>query len=81
MFTAPRTAAGERILALRGAIDGAPSDHPDADVAPEPDAPIVTRLSGLPLRRSDLSNAWKDACAVVGLRGVHPTTSATTQGR
>jgi integrase len=72
IFTAPKTEAGERTLALPGAIREALNDHLDAYVAPEPDAPMFTRPSGLPLRRSDLSNAWKDACAVVGLKGVHP---------
>jgi integrase len=33
---------------------------------------VFTRKSGLPLRRSDLSNAWHDACTAVGLSGVHP---------
>jgi integrase len=72
IFTAPKTEAGERTLALPGAIREALTDHLAAYVAPEADEPMFTRPSGLPLRRSDLSNAWKDACAAVGLKGVHP---------
>jgi integrase len=33
----------------------------------------ASRPSGLPLRRADLSQAWRDdACAAVGLSGVRP---------
>ncbi len=72
ILTAPKTEAGQRTLALPSAIRGALSDHLAAYVAPEPDAPMFTRQSGLPLRRSDLSDAWKAACAVVGIKGAHP---------
>ncbi len=37
-----------------------------------PDAPLFTRPSGLPLRRADLSQAWRDACDAVGVQGVRP---------
>lgn len=37
-------------------------EHLDAYVAPEPDAPVFTRPSGA-LRRVDLSNEWRAACA------------------
>ncbi len=49
-------------------------DHLDAYVAPEPEAHVFTRPSGRPLRRSDLSNAWHAACAVVGSRACTRTT-------
>ncbi|HEY3842294.1 MAG TPA: tyrosine-type recombinase/integrase [Acidimicrobiales bacterium] len=41
-------------------------------VGPDVDAPVFTRETGLPLRRQDLSHAWKDACGAVGLEGVRP---------
>jgi len=72
IFTAPKTQAGNRTVALPKFVLEALSDHLDAYVAPAPDAPLFTRPSRLPLRRSDLSNAWLDACDVVGLVGVHP---------
>ncbi len=33
---------------------------------------MFTRPSGLPLRRADLSQAWRDACDAVGVTGVRP---------
>ena len=33
---------------------------------------VFTRLTGLPLRRQDLSHSWTAACEVVGIDGVRP---------
>jgi integrase len=41
-------------------------------VAGATDAWVFTRPSGLPLRRADLSYAWKDACAALGLKEIRP---------
>jgi integrase len=41
-------------------------------VGPPIDAVVFTRHSGRPLRRHDLTRAWKAACAVVGIDGVRP---------
>lgn len=72
VVTAPKSEAGRRTIALPLAVVGVLSDHLDAYVAPDPDAPVFTRPSGLPLRRADLSNEWKAACAAVGLTDAHP---------
>jgi len=72
ILTAPKTEAGNRTVSLPTVVLEALSDHLDEYVAPAPDAPVFTRPSGLPLRRQDLSHAWSDACAAVGVTGVHP---------
>ena len=72
VITAPKSEAGRRTVALPKVVLEALSDHLDEFVAPAPDAPIFTGKSGLPLRRADLSAAWKDACDSTGLSGVKP---------
>jgi integrase len=72
ILTPPKSEAGDRTVALPAEIRDELRDHLDAYVAPEPEAYVFTRPSGRPLRRSDLSNAWHAACAVVGIEGVHP---------
>jgi integrase len=72
VITGPKTEAGYRTVALPGVVLDALSEHLDTFVAAGPDSPVFTRKSGLLLRRSDLSNAWLDACDKVGLQGVHP---------
>lgn len=72
VITAPKSEAGNRTVALPKVVVEALRDHLDAYVSPAPDAAMFTRPSGLPLRRSDLSNAWQDACEAVKLAGVHP---------
>jgi integrase len=72
ILTAPKSEAGDRSVELPPPTQAELSHHMDAYVAPEPDAYVFTRPSGRPLRRSDLSNAWHAACAVVGIDGVHP---------
>jgi integrase len=34
-------------------------------------APVFTSQSGLPVRRADISAAWKSTCEAVELKGVH----------
>jgi hypothetical protein len=41
-------------------------------VAPAVDSFLFTRPTGLPLRRQDLSHAWKAACGDVGMEGLRP---------
>jgi integrase len=48
------------------------TDHLRHNVGDTIDAWIFTRPSGLPLRRADLSYAWKDACIALGLEGIRP---------
>lgn len=68
VLTDPKSEAGFRTVALPGAVAEVLSAHLDAHTAPQPDAPVFTRQTA-PLRRADLSNAWRDACAAVGLTG------------
>jgi integrase len=68
----PKTEAGFRKIALPRVIAEELAEHLDTYVALDPTAPVFSRPSGLPLRRSDLSNAWKRACEAVGLVGAHP---------
>jgi integrase len=72
ILTATKSEAGTRTLSLPAPIAEALSEHLQSCVGPEPEAWVFTRPSGLPLRRSDLSIAWKAACAAVGVIGVHP---------
>jgi integrase len=67
--TDPKSEAGKRTLPMPKYVEEPLKAHLDEDVASEPDAPIFTRPSGLALRRADLSEAWRDACAKVGLTG------------
>ena len=45
--------------------------HLDDYVAPSADSPVFTRKTGRPLRRRDLSEAWRVACFGVGIQGAH----------
>jgi integrase len=72
ILTDTKSEAGTRTLALPAPIANELGDHLHTYVAAGREAWVFTRPSGLPLRRADLSNAWKDACAAVGLTGVHP---------
>jgi hypothetical protein len=71
-FDSPEVRSGRSLRGAATPTQAELSHHMDAYVAPEPDAYVFTRPSGRPLRRSDLSNAWHAACAVVGIDGVHP---------
>jgi integrase len=66
----PKSEAGTRTLTLPDPDEL--RHHLDTYVSPEPDACVFTRPSGRPLRRSDFSNYWREACAAVGITGVHP---------
>lgn len=70
VIATPKSEAGSRTVALPMFVLRALSDHLDDYVAHAPDAPLFTRKSGLPLRRSDLSAAWREACDGIGLAGV-----------
>jgi|SRR5579862_7137511 len=72
IITGPKSDAGKRTRKLPESVAESLKEHLAAFVAPEPDAPVFTRKSGLPLRRSDLSNEWKAACEKVGLKGFAP---------
>jgi len=67
-----KSEAGTRTLSLPAPIAQELAAHLDAYVDADPESWVFTRKSGLPLRRQDLSSAWKDACEKVGLTGVTP---------
>ena len=69
VLTPPKTDAGRRTVALPSFVLRALEDHLRDHVGAAPDSPVFTRPSGLPLRRQDLSRAWSDACAELGIEG------------
>jgi integrase len=72
LLTPPKSDAGRRVVALPAFVLHAMEDHMREHVDRASEAPIFTRPSGRPLRRADLSEAWRDACVKVGLVGVRP---------
>lgn len=68
VVTGPKSEAGRRTLALPAAVVEVMRAHLDLYTAPAPEAPVFTRHTA-PLRRADLSNAWRAACEAVGLSG------------
>jgi integrase len=67
ILTTPKTEAGNRVRSLPDAIAEEIELHLKSYVAAEPEAFLFTRPSGLPLRRADLSRAWRAALEAVGL--------------
>jgi integrase len=72
VLTPPKSKAGRRTVALPTFVLRALEDHLRDYGAPEADSFVFTRPTGLPLRRQDLSHAWKAACAAVGVQGIRP---------
>ena len=72
VLTPPKSEAGRRTVALPKFVLRALEDHLRDYGAPEADSFVFTRPTGLPLRRQDLSHAWKAACAEVGIQGIRP---------
>ncbi len=72
ILTAPKSDAGYRTVALPSFVLAALEEHLCGHVEDTSDAPVFSRPSGLPLRRADLSEAWRAACSAVGLTGVRP---------
>ena len=72
VLTPPKSEAGRRTVALPEFALGALEAHLRGYVAPAADSFVFTRPTGLPLRRQDLSHAWRDACTAVGIEGVRP---------
>ncbi len=72
ILTAPKSDAGYRTVALPSVVIVTLEEHLRDHVEDAADAPVFTRPSGLPLRRADLSQAWRAACSAVGLSGVRP---------
>jgi integrase len=71
ILTPPKSEAGRRTVALPAFVLKALEHHLHDHVTITRDAPVFTGQSGLPLRRADVSAAWKAACTAVGLQGVH----------
>ena len=59
-------------MALPSLVRADLEQHLSNYVEVRPDAPLFTRPSGLPLRRADLSEAWRNACDAAGVNGVRP---------
>jgi integrase len=72
VLTPPKSDAGRRSVALPAFALEALADHLRDHVGDAVDAWVFTGPSGLPLRRADLSYAWRDACAALGLEGIRP---------
>jgi len=70
-ITAPKSGAGTRTVALPGIVTEEMRQHLGTYVASTADSPVFTRKTGRPLRRRDLSESWKAACAAVGIAGAH----------
>ena len=70
-ITAPKSDAGTRTVALPGIVTEEMRQHLGTYVASKADSPVSTRKTGRPLRRRDLSESWKAACAAVGITGTH----------
>jgi integrase len=81
VVTAPRSDAGRRTVALPTFVLEALEEHLRDEVAGAGHAWVFTRPSGLPLRRADLSYAWRDAAPHSAWRGSVRTTSATMRRR
>jgi integrase len=62
----PKSEAGIRRVALPNALVPLLEAHLAAYSAPGPDGSVLTRKSGLPLGRRELSDAWRQALAAVG---------------
>jgi integrase len=72
VVTPPKSDAGRRTVALPAFVLEALTEHLHDNVGGVMEAWIFTRPSGLPLRRADLSYAWKDTCTALGLEGIRP---------
>jgi integrase len=72
VLTPPKSDAGRRTVGLPAFVLNALEVHLRDHVGAAVDAWVFTRPSGLPLRRADLSYAWKEACAALGLEGIRP---------
>jgi len=72
VLTPPKSEAGRRTAVLPSFVLAALEDHLRDYVAAPVDAIVFTRPTGLPLRRQDLSHAWKAASTAVGVQGVRP---------
>ncbi len=72
ILTAPKSDAGYRTVALPSFRPGGLEEHLRNYVEDASDAPLFTLPSGLPLRRTDFSQAWRDACGAAALNGVRP---------
>ena len=70
-ITVPKSEAGTRVVALPRTVTEEMRSHLDTYVAPAAESPVFTRKTGRPLRRRDLSEAWKGACSAAGTEGAH----------
>ena len=73
IITAPKSAAGVRIVALPSAILSTVRKHLEAGTDQPPDAPLFTGTRGGTLRRSNFRRdvSWSAAVAAIGAPGLH----------
>ena len=79
VLTPPKSDAGRRSVALPAFVLEALAEHLRDHVGDAVDAWVFTRPSGLPLRRADLSYAWRDAVPRSASRAFAPTIFVTTR--
>ena len=70
IVTEPKTEAGIRTAALPSALVQILSQHLDTFSAASAEGTVFTGQTGRPVRRADLSDAWRAALAATGLSGV-----------
>lgn len=70
-FGKPKTATGQRVVALDPDLVRMVAAHLDAHVPADPDALLFTSPEGHPLRRTKIRHRWLVACKVAGVSGLH----------
>lgn len=70
IVTEPKTEAGVRSASLPSALVEILGDHLDAYAAPGANGVVFTGPTGRPVRRADLSIAWRAAVAAEGIPGL-----------
>lgn len=63
----PKSDAGRRAVKVPRSVMSELEHHLAEHVASATDAPVLSRPSGAPVSRSELSDAWRAACAAVGV--------------
>lgn len=67
LVKSPKSEAGTRTVAVPRFVMHELEDHLARLVAPDPGALVFARENGLPVSRNEVSDAWRTACASVGI--------------
>jgi integrase len=70
-FGPPKTAAGRRVVAIPGELAAILEAHLAEHVGTELGALVFTSPEGHPMRRTKFRLSWAQACASVGVSGLH----------